>query len=178
MEPSGSDWCRKHDPFSIQPFSRRKERAMIHRLVTVAAVLGLLAFAPMPAFAQDDCELTIQAGDNLQYSTDEMTVSEGCGEVTVTLEHTGQLNAQQMGHNWVLVDGDWQDVAQAGMSAGPGNDYVPADDERVVAATAVVGGGESDSVTFDVSELGAGEYSFVCTFPGHSAAMNGTFIVN
>jgi len=150
---------------------------MTKRLTAIMAALALLAFVPMPVLAQDDCELTIEAGDNLQYGTDEMTVSESCGEVTVTLEHTGQLNAQQMGHNWVLVDGDWQGVAQDGMSAGPGNDYVPQDDDRVVAATAVIGGGESDSVTFDVSELGAGEYNFVCTFPGHSAAMNGVFIV-
>lgn len=151
---------------------------MTQRLLTIVALLGLLALAPMPALAQGDCELGIEAGDNLQYSTDEMTVSESCGNVTVTLEHTGQLNAQQMGHNWVLVDGDWQSVAQAGMSAGPGNDYVPQGDERVIAATEIVGGGESTTVTFDVSELGAGEYSFVCTFPGHAAAMNGTFIVN
>lgn len=150
---------------------------MTKRLTAMMAVIGLLAFAPVPAPAQGDCELTIQAGDNLQYSTDEMTVSESCGEVTVTLEHTGQLNAQQMGHNWVLVDGDWQGVAQDGMAAGPGNNYIAEGDERVIAATEVIGGGESASVTFDVGELGAGEYNYVCTFPGHSAAMNGVFIV-
>ena len=50
-----------------------------------------------------------------------------------------------------------------------------AGDARVIAATKLLGGGESDSVTFDVAKLKAGEaFSFFCTFPGHSALMKGT----
>ena len=41
--------------------------------------------------------------------------------------------------------------------------------------TKVIGGGESDSVTFDVSKLAAGQdYTYFCSFPGHFAMMKGT----
>ncbi|MOA50824.1 Azurin precursor [compost metagenome] len=45
----------------------------------------------------------------------------------------------------------------------------------MIAHTKVVGGGESDSVTFEVAKLKAGEqYMFFCSFPGHAALMKGT----
>ena len=60
------------------------------------------------------------------------------------------------------------------MAAGLDNDYLKANDERVIAHTKVIGGGESDSVTFDVSKLQAGTpYEFFCSFPGHVALMKG-----
>ena len=48
---------------------------------------------------------------------------------------------------------------------------------RVIAATAIVGGGESATVTFSTATLTAGErYAFFCTSPGHSSVMHGTFL--
>jgi len=39
----------------------------------------------------------------------------------------------------------------------------------------IVGGGETDSVTFAVTKLGAADsYTYFCSFPGHSAIMKGT----
>ena len=62
--------------------------------------------------------------------------------------------------------------------SGLAGDYSPKGDARVIAATKLVGGGESADVTFKASALKAGEaYKFFCTFPGHSAMMNGTFAV-
>ena len=44
-----------------------------------------------------------------------------------------------------------------------------------IASAKLIGSGEKDSVTFDVSKLKEGEqYMFCCTFPGHSALMKGT----
>lgn len=135
------------------------------------------------AAAQDDdgdpCTLAIQAGDTIAFSTSEMSVPSSCAEVTVTLIHTGQLPAAAMGHNWVLVPQDAVDsVAMAGMSAGLEGNYVPPADDRVVAATKIIGGGESDSVTFSLAALDAGtSYVYVCTFPGHWSIMRGTFTV-
>lgn len=61
------------------------------------------------------------------------------------------------------------------MTAGPGNDYVKPGDERVVAHTKVIGGGESTAVTFATATLAAGgDYAFFCSFPGHWAVMKGT----
>ncbi|MES7047948.1 plastocyanin/azurin family copper-binding protein, partial [Cutibacterium acnes] len=53
--------------------------------------------------------------------------------------------------------------------------YVKAGDPRVIAASKVIGGGESTTVAIPVGKLKAGEsYTFVCTFPGHSSIMRGT----
>jgi azurin len=52
------------------------------------------------------------------------------------------------------------------------------DDDRIVAATDVIGGGESTSVTFSLDELEDGvDYAYVCTFPGHWSVMRGPFSV-
>ncbi|MDN3516527.1 azurin [Aquisalimonas lutea] len=139
---------------------------------------ALLLMMPVSASAET-CELSISGNDQMQYNKSEMVVGADCDQVTVELEHTGQLPADQMGHNWVLTEtGDFQDVAQAGLNAGMENDYVPQDDDRVIAYTEVIGGGETTSVTFDVSQLDSGgDYTFFCSFPGHSAVMQGKLVV-
>jgi len=78
--------------------------------------------------------------------------------------------------NWTLVKtADLNAVANDGLSAGLQNNYIKSGDARVIAHTKVVGGGQSDTVTFPTSKLKAGEsYSYLCTFPGHSALMKGT----
>ena len=148
----------------------------MRRNLSLVALLGCGLLAG-PAFGQE-CSVTIEGNDQIQYNTKELRVSSSCSEVTVTLKHTGQLAANIMGHNWVLTKTeDYMPVAQAGQSAGP-PDYVPAGDERVIAATEVVGGGEETSVTFDLSRLEpGGDHTFFCSFPGHFALMNGKFIV-
>jgi azurin len=149
-----------------------------HSLVAVA-LLGaqaLLLSAPAAA-AGDACKLEISGNDQMQYDKKELAVPATCKEVTVTIHHAGQLPAAAMGHNWVLVaTPDLTAVANAGMGAGLANNYVTAGDKRVLANTKVVGGGQSASVTFSTSALKAGgDYSYLCTFPGHNALMRGKF---
>ncbi|MBB6523172.1 azurin [Pseudoteredinibacter isoporae] len=138
--------------------------------------LPLLMFASS-AFAA--CDVEIEANDAMRFNKAEMVVDASCKEVTVTLKHTGKLPATSMGHNWVLSKtADVTPLATAGMSAGVANSYLPAGDARVLAATKVIGGGESTKVTFDMSKLQAGgDYSFFCSFPGHWAIMKGKFVV-
>ena len=45
----------------------------------------------------------------------------------------------------------------------------------IIAATKLLGGGETDTVIFDAPA--AGTYEFLCSFPGHYAIMKGKFIV-
>lgn len=139
----------------------------------VAAVL--LSAASLPVFAAQ-CEVTVESNDAMQFNTKEIVVDKSCKEFKVTLKHVGKLPKASMGHNWVLTkDTDFQATAQQGMSAGVANDYVKVGDERVIAHTKLIGGGESDSVTFDVSKLAAGQnYTFFCSFPGHWSIMKGT----
>ena len=149
---------------------------MRRNFISIAA-LGLLVAGPSWAQAQE-CDLTIEGNDQIQFDKSEMRVSSSCEQVTVTLIHVGELAANIMGHNWVLTTTEnYMPVAQAGQGAGP-PDYLPENDERVIAATEVIGGGEEVSVTFDMSELEpGGDYTFFCSFPGHFVLMNGKFIV-
>ena len=129
--------------------------------------------------AGDPCVVDVGVGDSIAYSVDSISVPSSCESVTINLAHTGSLPKEAMGHNWVLAPADSLDaIGQAGMSAGPDNDYVP-DDDRIVAATEVIGGGESTSVTFSLDELEDGvDYAYVCTFPGHWSVMRGPFTVD
>lgn len=150
----------------------------LHRLlllVTTTLVAGLSAGT---ASAQD-CEFTISGNDMIQFDKSEISVPADCDEVTLTLEHTGELQVEQMGHNWVLTESAvWREVAQDGQNAGLENDHVPQGDDRVITHTEMIGGGESTSITFDVSGLErGGDYTYFCSFPGHWAVMNGEFIL-
>ncbi len=125
----------------------------------------------------NECELSINSTDQMQYDQQELSVPSSCETVKLTLNHTGKLPINVMGHNWVLsTSDDFQKVAQAGMSAGADNNYVPKDDARVLASTKVIGGGDSTSITFSLDKMdAAGSYTFFCSFPGHWAIMKGTF---
>jgi len=152
---------------------------LMRNTLLAAAVLGANAFlftAPAHAAAKV-CKLEIGANDLMQYDKKELKVEADCTSVELTLKHTGKLPAASMGHNWTLVKtADLNAVANDGLAAGLAADYIKAGDTRVIAHTKVVGGGQSASVTFPTSVLKAGEsYSFLCTFPGHSALMKGKF---
>ena len=147
----------------------------LSRILASTLVLGALsAFAPL-SHAAKTCELTIEGTDAMQFTKPTLAVAADCTEVKLTLKHTGKLPAQAMGHNWVLTETSaFQPVAQAGMSAGLPNHYVPKDDKRVIAHTKVIGGGETTSVTFPTSALKkGGDYTFFCSFPGHWSVMKG-----
>lgn len=136
--------------------------------------LGLVA---QQALSQE-CSLSIEGNDQIQYNQKELKVSKSCKEVTVTLKHVGQLAANVMGHNWVLAaTPDFQALATAGQAAGAPN-YLPAGDKRILASTTVVGGGQSVTVKFDIAGLKpGGDYTYFCSFPGHFVLMNGKFII-
>jgi len=145
--------------------------------LAAAALLGAQAlFFTLPAAAADKvCKLEITGNDMMQFDKKELKVAADCTQVELTLKHVGKLPAAAMGHNWVLTKtADATALANAGMGAGAANNYVPAGDKRAIAHTKVVGGGESTSVTFAASALKKGEaYTYICTFPGHSAIMKG-----
>ena len=110
-------------------------------------------------------------GDALQFNINSMSASPGA-EVVVTFNNSSSANT----HNWALVEvGTKDDVALDGLTAGQDNNWLPANDPRVIASTILIGPGESGQATFTAPS--AGGYQFVCTFPGHSALMFGDFIV-
>ena len=153
-------------------------KLMRNTLAAVALVAAQALLLSTPAAAADDgCKLEITGNDQMQYDKKELAVPATCKQVTLTIHHGGQLPAAAMGHNWVLVSTpDLTAVANAGMGAGLASNYIAADDKRVLAHTKVVGGGQSDTITFSTASLKAGgDYSYLCTFPGHNALMRGKF---
>lgn len=134
-----------------------------------------LLFASNAVLAAENCSVELEGNDAMQFNLEEIAVSKSCTEFTVNLKHTGQLAKNVMGHNVVIVKSDDMNaVNMDGMKAGLENNYVKPNDERVIAHSEVIGGGETTSVTFDASKLSETEsYTFFCSFPGHSAIMNG-----
>lgn len=120
-------------------------------------------------------EIVIEGNDKMQFNLSEIKVEAGT-TVKLTLKHVGKLPKQAMGHNFVLLkEGvELKDFAMTAMKARD-NDYIPADTDQVIAYTDLIGGGESTTIEFEAPEKG--EYTFLCTFPGHFGLMNGTFIV-
>ncbi len=153
--------------------------ATILLAVSAAGVAADKAAATAPvAVGGTVCHLDIAGSDLMQYDKREFKVAGDCAEIELTLKHTGKLPAAAMGHNWVLTkDTDAAAVAQDGIAAGIANDYVKPGDTRVIARTAIVGGGQSVTIRFPTSPLKkGGSYTYECTFPGHNAIMHGKLI--
>lgn len=146
----------------------------------VSRITILVGFSAVTSISQAACSFDVEVGDYLRFSETEMTVEKSCDSVTVNLKHTGKLAAKIMGHNWVLTkDTDVKPVASKGMGAGLAADYVPQGDNRVIAYSSVIGGGETTSVTFSTADLVVGgNYIYFCSFPGHSYSMRGTLKVS
>ncbi|HTT02388.1 MAG TPA: azurin [Steroidobacteraceae bacterium] len=146
-------------------------------LATLAVLVTALGSGQAVHAADKVCKLSISGNDLMQYDKKELTAPADCTQIELTLTHTGKLPAAAMGHNWVLVkSADATAVANAGASAGLNNSYQQPGDPRIIASTKTIGGGESTSVTFPTSKLQkGGDYTYLCTFPGHNALMKGTF---
>lgn len=143
------------------------------RLIGVGALLLGSAVAHA-----DPCKIDIDSNDRMQFSAHQLAVPVACTDVEVTLRNTGKLSARVMGHDWVLAkEADMSGLVNAGLAAGASHDYLPPGDARIIAATKVVGGGESSTVKFSTRLLQEGlRYAFFCTSPGHSSMMRGTFV--
>ena len=126
--------------------------------------------------AANACEAVVESDDAMNFNTKELVIDKtNCKEFKVTLKHTGKMPKSAMGHNIVISKAeDTKGVLADGASAGVDAAYVKAGDARVVAHTALIGGGEETSVTIDTSKFAdGGKYEFYCSFPAHSSQMLG-----
>jgi len=141
---------------------------------TTAALL-FTALLAGPVLAAT-CDIEIEGNDAMQFNKTAIAVPASCKQFTVKLKHVGKMPKAAMGHNWVLSKAaDAQGVAADGIGAGLDKAYVKPGDARVIAHSKVIGGGEADAVSFDVSKLKAGDsYAWFCSFPGHASLMKGT----
>jgi len=147
---------------------------MFAKLVAVS----LLTLASSQLMAAE-CKVDVDSTDQMSFNTKEITIDKSCKTFTVNLTHSGNLPKNVMGHNWVLSkSADMAGIAADGMGAGIDKNYLKEGDTRVIAHTKIIGAGEKDSVSFDVSKLTAGEsYEFFCSFPGHNSMMKGAVLL-
>lgn len=147
-------------------------------LSTSLLCLGLLAASGF-AHAASNCTISLKGDDAMKFDLKTATVSAACPSITVELTHTGKLPAAAMGHNVVIsATKDMDAIARDGIKAGVANNYVTKADARVIAATTLIGGGQKTKVTFPGKKLKAGgDYTFFCSFPGHSMLMKGKLTV-
>ena len=124
---------------------------MIRKLVAVS----LLTLASGHLLAAE-CSVDVDSTDQMSFNTKAVEIDKSCKTFTVNLTHSGSLPKNVMGHNWVLSkEADMQAIATDGLGAGIDKQYLKEGDARIIAHTKVIGAGEKDSVTFDVSKLDA-----------------------
>jgi azurin len=117
-------------------------------------------------------------GNQMKYEETEFTVPPG-QEIELVFENTATSPAMQ--HNVVILNEPpstqiFQEIGQAGTSAGAENEYVPSGSDAILAYTPMSKPGETVSVTFTTPEE-TGDYGYVCTYPGHWSQMQGTMHV-
>lgn len=140
-------------------------------------ILTALIAAPF-ASAEDAVKLELTGNDQMQFNLKTLEVTEG-QKVTLVFKHIGQLPVVAMGHNVVFLK-PGTELPQFAAKCAPAKDngYIPQDEESkklIVAHTKMLGGGETDEITFTAPAPGA--YPYVCTFPGHFAIMQGVLTV-
>ena len=119
-----------------------------------------------------DITITVGTKPGLQYDLPSFAVTEG-DRVQLTFN-----NSDDMLHNLVVVaPGTADKVGDLAMNLGlegPQQGYVPETDE-VLFHTCILQPESSETIYFTAPP--AGEYTYVCTFPGHSRVMRGKMIV-
>ena len=126
-----------------------------------------------------DHKITITGNDSMQFDTREFVVKAGA-KVELTFKNVGKLPKLAMGHNLVILKEGVNPLKFGqkimGMGASPTNPLPKQCLEEVIAATKLLGPGESEKLSFTAPSK-AGFYQFICSFPGHYAIMRGVMVV-
>ena len=149
------------------------------REITISVILAIfLSTLFIPSQAQDAREIYMEGYDNMKFSVETITAKAG-ETITVTLKTISDLAKVSMAHNFVLLkkDTDVEAFVLESIQHREEGYIAPDLTGQIIAQTGMLGADEKDSVTFTVPEE-AGEYVYVCTFPGHyHAGMKGVLTV-
>jgi azurin len=157
---------------------------------TPAATASTPAAAPTAAAAKQSNDATatkssasgsarvveITANDQMKFSLATIEAKAG-EELKVVLNNIGSLPKEAMGHNWVLLKAGTDPMAfgAASMTAKDTNYIGASVKDQVIAFVPILGPKQKGEITFKVPA--AGEYPYICSFPGHVALMKGMLIV-
>jgi azurin len=141
------------------------------------ASAGAPAATPAAQAGPKTFELT--ANDTMKYNLTQLDVSAG-DDVKLTLTNVGSLPREQMAHNWCLLKEGTDPVAFTNAAVTQkADDYFPASmADDVIAHTKLLGPKQSDTIEFKAPTK-PGDYTYVCTFPGHYVSgMHGVLVVH
>jgi azurin len=141
--------------------------------------LLLLLITPAVITHAEVKKITVTGNDTMQFDLKSFEVKAG-ETVELTFKNVGKIPKIAMGHNLVVLKKGISAVAFGQKAMGAGANATNALPESVkgdtIAFTKLLGPDESESITFTAPE--AGDYEYVCTFPGHFALMRGVMKVN
>ena len=129
---------------------------------------------PIPALIALTIE-TAAGAKEFHFATETLSAPAGS---SITLKLANKTNPDdEVGHNWVLVKpGQEASVLANSVKAGDDGDWLDPKDPGVIAATKLIEGNATDTVTFQAPD--AGTYTFLCTFPDHfTGGMKGTLTI-
>ncbi|MEM0963135.1 MAG: plastocyanin/azurin family copper-binding protein [Bacteroidota bacterium] len=149
-------------------------------LVACACIAPLAACGEPPppspeqeaVFAQEvDVELIVPAVRNaMSFTVDRVEAPEGA-TVRLVMDNT-ETSSPAMIHNVVIVETE-EDLRPIAEEAARVRDNIP-DSPAILAYTPLAGPGQKTAVVFTMPP--AGEYPFVCTYPGHWERMQGVLV--
>jgi azurin len=140
--------------------------------------LALFFTALLHHAAAQEVKIELTGNDQRQYNIKAFEVTEG-QKVILSFHHIGQVHVNEMGLNVVILK-PGTSVPSFAAKCAPAKEtcYIPQDEQslqEILANTKMLGGGESDEITFIAPK--AGEYPFICSFPGHFSIMQGVMTV-
>lgn len=140
-------------------------KSLIKSTLTIFLALLLVS----PAFAQSDDvrTITVKGLDNMQFS-ETLIEAEPGEKLRIVLKTVSNMPPAAMAHNIAILEQnvDIEEFVLSSM-AMPDEDYIdPEYEDKLIAYTEMIGGGETSTIEFTVPEI-HGDYEYVCTFPGH-----------
>jgi len=150
-------------------------------LLALSLLISMAACAPpasepspeqIEVFTQAvDVELVVVAARNaMRFETTRIEAPEGA-TVRLVMDNEATTSPSMLHNVVVLVEG--ADVEQIGRSAAGAEDNVP-DDPAVIVATPLARPRGKTAVVFTMPP--AGEYPYICTYPGHFLMMQGVLV--
>ncbi|MBN12238.1 MAG: Azurin [Opitutaceae bacterium] len=137
-------------------------------------LMSLFGLTSVSSVALAGTTIELSANDTMQFDSKSFEVPAG-EEITLVFTNKGALPKAAMGHNVVILKPGSNVMGfGAGAVAAAATEYVPQSGslaEQVVANTRLLGPNETDTIKFKLDA--PGEYSFICSFPGHYALMKG-----
>lgn len=119
--------------------------------------------------------IELEGSDDMKFDKTLFKIKAG-QDVKLSLKNVGKLPKEAMAHNAVVLalGTDVQAFGEAAVK-DKANDHIPASmASDVIAHTKLLGPGESDEITFKVTDPGV--YDFICSFPGHFGTMKGKIV--